>query len=51
MAVSGSADEAKQILFRLGKAGVKGDSVPFPPMKVGFSEFIVQRIGDDFLKS
>jgi hypothetical protein len=51
MAVSGSADEAKQTLFRLGRAGVKGDSVPFPPMKVGFSEFIVQRIGDDFLKS
>jgi hypothetical protein len=49
MAVNGSADEAKQTLFRLGKAGVKGDSLP--PMKVGFSEFIVQRIGDDFLKS
>ncbi|MGA7760709.1 MAG: hypothetical protein WCA59_03105 [Candidatus Binataceae bacterium] len=51
MAINGRADEAKQTLHRIGKAGVKFDAVPSTPMKVGFSDFIVQRIGDDFLKS
>jgi hypothetical protein len=47
--VNGSAGEAKHTLFRIGKAGIIVNSPP--PMKVGFSEFVVQRIGDDFLKS
>jgi hypothetical protein len=51
MAVNGRADDAKQTLMRLEKAGIKFEAVPSDPMKVGFSEFVVQRIGEAFLKS
>lgn len=47
--VSGSAVEASNTLLRIGKARIIINSAR-PPLEFGFSEFVVQRIGDDFLK-
>jgi SIR2-like domain len=50
MLVNGKADDAKHTLARLQKAEIELDPVPADPLKVGFSDFIVQRIGESFLK-
>jgi hypothetical protein len=47
MAVAGREDEATKTLERIKRAGVKGE---FIPTTGGFSDFIVRREGDDFLK-
>ena len=48
MVVAGDQDKAKEPIDNLGKAGVKG---VFLAAKGGFTDFVVTRDGDEFLKS
>jgi hypothetical protein len=49
MVVAGGWKEANETIQRIRRAGIKAEE--FLPASAGFSDFIVNREGEDFLKA